>query len=278
MGTTAETGTTVEVACQSSGNTMLENILRAIATAGYDVDNLSADVLASVDHIHVFGVPATLRLAAAAEIAADDVVLDVGCGTGGPVRTLATQFGCQLVGVATTPELCEVAAELSRRSGLDDLIEIRAGVAVDLPCEAAEFTVVWTQHASARFVDKSRMYAEMRRALVAGGRLAFFDVLNGERQPLHLPVPWAGDGGQLSLATSEELRAMVAAAGFTIRRWDDVTDAATDYVAAVLQTTSLPSELGPQIVVPDMADRAAALLRNAAEGRVTFIQCVADAV
>jgi SAM-dependent methyltransferase len=278
MGTTAETGTTVEMASQPSGNTMLENILRAIATAGYDVDNLSADVLASVDHIHVFGVPATLRLAAAAEIAADDVVLDVGCGTGGPVRTLATEFGCQLVGIATTRELCEVAAELNRRSGLDDLIEIRAGLAVDLPCEEAEFTVVWTQHASARFVDKSRIYAEMRRALVAGGRLAFFDVLKGERQPLHLPVPWAGADGNLSLATSEELRAMVSAAGFTIRRWDDVTDAATDYVAAVLRTTSLPSELGPQIVVPDMADRAAALLRNAAEGRVTFIQCVADAV
>ena len=95
----------------------------------------------------------------------------------------------------------------------------------------------------------------MRRALVAGGRLAFFDVLTGERQPLHLPVPWAGDDGQLSLATPEELRAMVAAAGFAIRRWDDVTDAAADYVAAVLRTTSLPSELGPQIVVPDMAER-----------------------
>ena len=83
----------------------------------------------------MFGVPATLRLAAAAEIAADDVVLDVGCGIGGPARTLATQFGCQLVGVDTTRELCEVAAELNRRSGLDDLIEIRAGTAVDLPCE-----------------------------------------------------------------------------------------------------------------------------------------------
>ena len=141
-------------------------------------------------------------------------------------------------------------------------------MAVDLPCEAAEFTVVWTQHASARFMDKqARMYAEMRRALVAGGRLAFFDVLTGERQPLHLPVPWAGDDGQLSLATPEELRAIVAAAGFAIRRWDDVTDAAADYVAAVLRTTSLPSELGPQIVVPDMAGRAAALLGNAAEPR-----------
>ena len=71
---------------------------------------------------------------------------------------------------------------------------------------------------------------------------------------------------------------MVTAAGFTIRRWDDVTNAAADYVAAVIRTTSLPSELGAQIVVPDMADRAAALLRNVDEGRVTFIQCVADAV
>jgi cyclopropane fatty-acyl-phospholipid synthase-like methyltransferase len=257
---------------------MLENILGAISAAGHDVDNLSADVLATVDHVHVFGVPATLRLAAAAEIAADDVVLDVGCGTGGPVRTLATQFGCQLVGVATTAELREVAAELTRRSGLDDLVEIRSGTPFDLPCEAAEFTVVWTQHASARFADKARMYIEMRRALVAGGRLAFFDVLHVDRQPLHLPVPWAGADGHLSLSTPDELRAMVSAAGFTIRRWDDVSDAATDYVASVIKTTSLPSELGPQIVVPDMAERAAALLQNLAEGRVTFVQCVADAI
>ena len=127
MGTTAETGTTWKWRANRVATPCSTNILRAISAAGYDVDNLSADVLASVDHVHVFGVPATLRLAAAAEIAADDVVLDVGCGTGGPVRTLATQFGCQLVGVATTQELCEVAAELNRRSGLDDLIEIRAG-------------------------------------------------------------------------------------------------------------------------------------------------------
>ncbi|HET9548238.1 MAG TPA: methyltransferase domain-containing protein [Desertimonas sp.] len=271
-------GTTADTACQPTSSSMLDSILRAVAAAGHDVDNLSADVLASVDHVHLFGVPATLRLAAAAEIADDDVVLDVGCGTGGPVRTLATEFGCQLVGVATTPEFCEAAAELNRRSGLDDLIEIRAGTAVDLPCEAAEFTVVWTQHASARFPDKPRMYAEMRRALVSGGRLAFFDVLNGDCQPLHLPVPWADADGHLSLATSDELRAMVTRAGFTIRRWDDVTDAASDYVAAVIRTTSLPSELGAQIVVPDMTERAAALLRNVDEGRVTFIQCVADAV
>jgi hypothetical protein len=91
-------------------------------------------------------------------------------------------------------------------------------------------------------------------------------------------VPWADADGHLSLAAPDELRAMVSAAGFTIRRWDDLTGDAADYVAAVIRTTSLSSELGPQIVVPDMADRAAALLRNLDEGRVTFIQCIADAI
>ena len=31
------------------------------------------------------------------------------------------------------------------------------------------------------------------------------------------------------------------------------------------------------LVVPDMSERAAVLARNIAEGRVTFVQCVADA-
>ncbi len=32
------------------------------------------------------------------------------------------------------------------------------------------------------------------------------------------------------------------------------------------------------LVVPDMAERTAMLARNVAEGRVTFVQCVADAL
>ena len=56
-------GTTADTACQPTSNSMLDSILRAVAAAGHDVDNLSADVLASVDHVHLFGVPATLRLA-----------------------------------------------------------------------------------------------------------------------------------------------------------------------------------------------------------------------
>ncbi len=149
-------------------------------------------------------------------------------------------FGCQLVGVDVTASFCEVAAELNRRSGLDDLIEIRVGDAMALPCEDAEFTVAWTQHASMNIARKAQMYSEMRRALVTGGRLAFFDVLAGEVQPAHLPLPWADDESQSVLATPQETRRLVTDAGFEIRQWDDVTKSAAEYVTALAQATAQP--------------------------------------
>jgi ubiquinone/menaquinone biosynthesis C-methylase UbiE len=263
---------------QSSRHAMLSGILDAVSAAGHDIEGLSAGVLAPLDHLHTFGLPATLRLAAEAGIAADDVVLDVGCGIGGPARTLATHFGCQLVGVDVTAVYCEVAADLNRRTGLDDLIEIRLGDATALPCEAAEFTVAWTQHASMNIAGKTTMYAEMRRALVSGGRLAFFDVLAGRRQPAHLPVPWADDESQSVLATAKLTRQLVADAGFAIRQWEDVTQSAAEHVSDLAAATTPPSDLGMHLVVPDFAQRAAVLARNVDEDRVTFVQCVADAV
>jgi SAM-dependent methyltransferase len=263
---------------QSQGGTLLAGILDAVAAVGHDVDNLCADVLTPIDHLHTFGLAATLRLAAAAGIAADDVVVDVGCGIGGPARTLATHFGCQLVGVDVAADYCGAAAELNRRSGLDDLIEIRRGDAKALPCDDDEFTVAWTQHASMNIAAKAQMYAEMRRVLVTGGRLAFFDVLAGRREPVHLPVPWADEESQSLLASPEETRELVSEAGFAIRQWDDVTADAAEYVTELANAPRLPGGLGMHLVVPDMSERAAVLARNVTEGRVRFVQCVADSV
>jgi sarcosine/dimethylglycine N-methyltransferase len=265
------------VPADQSHGPLLTRVLDALSAEGHDSDNLSAQVLAPIDHLHTFGQPATRRLAVAAGIAPDDVVLDVGCGIGGPARTLATRSGCQIVGVDVDSELCDVAAELNRRSGLDDLIEIRCGDATKLPCDDAEFTVAWTQHASMNVGDKALMYAEMRRSLVTGGRLAFFDVLAGTNQPVHLPVPWADEESQSMLASSDETRDLVGAAGFVIRQWRDVTPLA-EYVSTLAAASSAPGPLGVHLVVPDMAQRASVLARNLAEGRVRFVQCLADAV
>ena len=49
--------------------------------------------------------------------------------------------------------------------------------------------------------DKAGLYAEMRRVLRPGGRLAFFDLLAGPNQPIHFPVPWATEPAGSTLAS-----------------------------------------------------------------------------
>ena len=126
----------------------------------------------------------------------------------------------------------EVAAELNRRSGLDDLIEIRVGDAIELPCEDAEFTVSWTQHAS---MNIRRKAPDVRRDAQSAGRRWPAGVLRRVRRRASVP-PISRCRGQTTrvracLATpSKSTRRLVTDAGFEIRQWDDVTKSAADYV------------------------------------------------
>lgn len=258
---------------------LMESILNGLSESGHNPDDLDAEALAPLEEFHTFGQQATVALAEATGITADDRVLDVGCGIGGPARLLARRYGCPVVGVDLTQEFCDVAADLNRRVGLDDRVEIRRADALDLPCGDGEFSVVWTQHVSMNIEDKQRFYGELRRVVPTGGRLAFFDILAGPTQPLHFPVPWAGDENVSFLASALETQVMVAAAGFRTRSWEDLTAEATVFYAAMRQLApSTGPPLGLHLVIPDAAAKGANLRRNAEEGRVIVVRCVADAV
>jgi SAM-dependent methyltransferase len=249
-----------------------ENIESALRAAGKNPRRLSPADLAPLEDFHSLGRIATEQLIQLAGVGTDDRVLDAGTGIGGTARLLAAVAGCRVTAIDLTAEYCDTAEWLNAAAGLSSRIEVRRADVTALPFADGTFDVIISQHVQMNVADKSRLYAEARRVLTPGGRLALWDATAGPQQPITFPVPWATDAHDSHLITPEELREVTAGAGFAVAAWNDLTDAAADAMRAFLAAP--PSPLGLQVFVPDFADRAANLVANAEQNRIRLIQAV----
>ena len=251
------------------------DIERALAASGKDVHTLQAPELAMLEDFHSLGRFATAALVDLAQIGPSDRVLDAGTGIGGTARLIASERGARVAAVDITPEYCDVAEWLNDAVGLGDLIEVRTADVTELPFDDASFDVVVSQHVQMNVADKRRLYAEARRVLVPGGRLALWDVTAGPGGPLHFPVPWATSPAQSHLVTPDELADLLREAGFAIAHWNDLTESADKAMGALLAGEQ--AALGLHVFVVDFPAKLANLVRNLAENRARLIQAVLTA-
>jgi ubiquinone/menaquinone biosynthesis C-methylase UbiE len=247
-------------------------IEEALTRAGEDPDHLVLDDLALLEDFHSLGRIATLGLIQLAAVSSDDRVLDAGSGIGGTARLVAAQAGSRVTAVDLTPDYCETARWLNHAVGLDDRIDVLHGDVLDLPFADASFDVVISQHVQMNVADKPRLYAEARRVLAPGGRLALWDVTAGPEQPIHFPVPWATTAEHSHLIAPGDLRELLEDTGFEVTAWTDLTDAAGDAMERFF--ASPPAQLGLHVYVPDFAAKAANLIANGRENRTRLIQAV----
>jgi SAM-dependent methyltransferase len=252
------------------------SIERALADAGKQTTALQPSDLAILEDFHSLGRLATAALIDLAHVTHDDRVLDAGAGIGGTARLIAAEHGAHVTAVDLTPEYCEVAAWLNDAVGLGGTIDVRTADVTALPFDDASFDVVISQHVQMNVADKRRLYAEARRVLVPGGRLALWDVTAGPGGSLHLPVPWAAAPEQSHLVTPEALAELLHDAGFAPAHWDDLTLAGEQGMRAFLAAPQSP--LGLHVFVPDFATKAANLVSNLAEDRARLIRAVMTAV
>ncbi len=207
----------------SDGRDLALAITERLRQAGKDVDELTTADLGTIDEFHVRGRKATLELAQLLSLTANTRVLDIGSGLGGPARTLAETYGCQVTGIDLTQAFCDAATTLSSWVGLGDRVTFQQGDATKLPYADGAFDAAMTIHVAMNIAAKDRMYAEARRVLRPGGHFGIYDILQGEGGDVLYPVPWARDPSISHLATPDAMLALLSAAGFKVLSVTDST-------------------------------------------------------
>lgn len=261
-----------------------EKIFAAYRAAGVDTETLTRDDIASFDEFHIRGREATRELARLAEVEPGTEVLDVESGVGGPARTLAAEFGCRVTGLDLTEEYVRVAELLTERVGLADRVNFEHGDAMEMPFEDDAFDLAWMQHTSMNVADKPRLFAEVRRVLRPGGRLALYEILAGSEESPHFPVPWADDPSVSFLASPEELQSLLARTGFEQVGRRDVTAESLAWFRETIEAVAnrppdAPPPLGLNLLMGETtAEKAENVVRNLEEGRIVVTQAAFEAV
>jgi ubiquinone/menaquinone biosynthesis C-methylase UbiE len=246
----------------------------ALDAAGLDRAALQPADLAPVDEFHIRGRTATLELVEALGVTADDHVLDLGSGLGGPARTLVEVTGCTVTGIDLTPAFCEAATALSEWTGLAGRTRFLVGDATATGLAEGVVDAAFSVHVAMNIADKPALYAEAFRVLRPGGRFVVYDVLQGEGGDVHYPVPWASDPSTSFLVTPEQLRTLLAEAGFELVSEDDSSDESLAWfrqVRARVEQDGPPPVTFAAFLGDAFGQMAVNQVANLAEGRIRTV-------
>jgi SAM-dependent methyltransferase len=253
---------------------LYDAIVEALRASGKPLDALAVEDLAPVDHFHARGLPATVELADRIEVGAGDLLVDIGCGLGGPARYMAKRFGCRVMGVDLTERFVAAGNRLSELLGLRTQVGLQVGDALALPYADGAFDAGYSQHVTMNIRDRRRFWAEAARVLKPGAPFALTEHGQGEGGPPHFPVPWSGDGTGSHLVAPEETGRIPAEAGFEAIRIEDVGEKyVAGYRKGQQRTAAGEPALGIHLLLgPGARERSANAMRNIEERRTRPFQ------
>ncbi len=208
---------------------LLERILAGFEASGIDPNHLKPKDLAPVDEFHIGGREATRHAVAPLGLDASAHVLDVGCGLGGAARYMASEFGCAVTGIDLTPDYINVARALADMTGLNRRVRYDVASATDMPFEATAFDAAITLHVAMNIPDREKLYAEVARVLKPGAPFCVYDVMGSDVEGFAYPVPWAETEATSHLTDEEEMRELLANAGFAIEHEENRRAFALDF-------------------------------------------------
>ncbi len=166
--------------------TNLDRIDRGLAALGIGPnDPIPPEQLFGLDQWHYHGTEAIHTAAVRLGLGPQSRILDVGSGIGGPARYLAHAFGCHVTALELQTNLNAIAADLTRRSGLGQLVTHVCGDALTYPLADASFDAAVSWLSILHIPDRPGLCAKLARALKSGGACYVED--------LYMRAPFAAD-------------------------------------------------------------------------------------
>jgi len=103
------------------------------------------------------------------------LLLDVGCGVGGPLRNIARFTQAKVVGVNNNEYQCKRAERLNEKAGLKHLSEIVKGDFMNLPFNDNHFDGVYAIEATCHSSDRVKTFSNIFRVLKEGGYFGVYE-------------------------------------------------------------------------------------------------------
>jgi len=164
-----------------------------------------------------------------------DVVLDLAAGPGSAGFAAAPLVGesGRVISIDVSPAMVEVARSRARARGITNVdFAVTHADAIELEDDSVDGVVC--RFGYMLMPDPAAAFAETRRVLRPGGRLALAVWRSAERNPWVsiagrmlvgrglVPPPEPGAPGMFALAGDEQLRTLLQDAGFAVERLEDV--------------------------------------------------------
>ncbi len=259
---------------------LLDAIRAGVEKLGKTPDTVSVDDLGPVEEFHIGGRVASQEFLDQLSLTPDHHVLDVGCGLGGTSRFVARTYGCRVTGVDLTPEFVAVGQTLCAWVGLGERVRLEEGNATELPQSDATFDKAYMLHVGMNIADKARLATEIFRVLKPGGQLGIYDVMRTGPGDLSFPVPWSMTPDGSAVATPDNYKAALAAAGFTLsaeRNRRDFALAFFDQLREANTSANGPPPLGLHLLMGDTTPtKLQNMIANISDARLAPVELIAE--